>query len=498
MAGAATIAISQDAEAWWPHGSPPPPSSSFPLLTLTSDTGSSPSDNITNNNVPNIALNTDQILKSGDVVALIDGSTTISTHTITSGEANAGAFSWGLSALADGTHIFTATVNGGIAGTPLTVVIDTIAPTLSSAAGAQNGTNDTNAALSVTTNDSPGSLFWVVTASATPPTIAQVVAGQNDGGTAALANGLTPVSSTSLAATAFGLTTSGTRHAYFVHQDVAGNNSAVASSGGWTQSPSTGFDVLTTIAPNLWLAADDRFTMWQYLAGTSQVVFNLDHVANWSDKSGSAFNLAAISDIIPRSTQNFPVPVFKTSPRCVSFDGINDVLGKATPLGLAAAMTSHAGSTICMAVKPNPAASRVLLQEFVTSGSEIFDPIGSGVTTASTWLANMRNDAGGIFVNNQTLATGVFDNTWKVLTFIDDGTKLTARVNGVQVGTYTYSAPGTLTSANFALGNASLVSNSLFFAADIAELVIKLSGSISPTNLAHLETYMGTKIGLTI
>jgi hypothetical protein len=347
----------------------------------------------------------------------------------------------------------------------------------------------------------------VVTSSATPPAAAQVIAGKNDGGTAAISNGYKAVSVTNITATAYGVTT-GTRYAYYVQQDLAGNNSLVAQTGPWTQTNSTGFDVLSTIAPNLWIAADNRLSLWQDIAGTIQV----DSIAGagqlvgqWTDYSGSSFNLTSVSDNLNISPQfqnaQYPCIRFNAAPPTVN-ETVAECLRKTSTLGLGTAFASHAGSTICVAIKPNPAAGKYLIgDDSSTATSEFFNPILSNGTTASTWTVSVRNDAGGFNINNQNVGTSVFDNTWKVLTFIDDGAgTIHARVNGIQCGTTSYSlTTGTFANANlFTLCARAYGGPGSFFVADVAEMVIKLSGSISGTDLAHLETYMGNKIGLSI
>jgi hypothetical protein len=78
-----------------------------------------------------------------------------------------------------------------------------------------------------------------VTTSATPPSVAQVKAGQNNGGTAAVDSGNQAVSATGAQnATADGLTASTAYYSYFVHTDAAGNNSTVAAADGFTTDAS--------------------------------------------------------------------------------------------------------------------------------------------------------------------------------------------------------------------------------------------------------------------
>jgi hypothetical protein len=106
---------------------------------------------------------------------------------------------------------------------------DVTPPTLSSPTG-------TGGALlcsgSVSTNEANGALWAVATASATAPTGVQVEAGQDHTGTAALrVVSNQAVTATGVQNIASGAVTAGTRFLHFMHEDAAGNRSAVASSG---------------------------------------------------------------------------------------------------------------------------------------------------------------------------------------------------------------------------------------------------------------------------
>lgn len=108
---------------------------------------------------------------------------------------------------------------------------DTTAPVLSNATAAATG--QTTADLTVDTDESGGTLFWVVTQSATPPSGAQVAAGQDETGAAAVASGSQAVSAAGMQSIAGGATglAAGTAYwAYFAQDDAAANRSAVAAS----------------------------------------------------------------------------------------------------------------------------------------------------------------------------------------------------------------------------------------------------------------------------
>lgn len=109
--------------------------------------------------------------------------------------------------------------------------VDTTAPTLTSPSGT-GGTVSCSG--SVSTNESGGTLYAVVTASATAPTAAQVKLGQDDTGAAALRAVSQAVSATGTQSIASGSVTAGTRYIHFMHEDAAANQSTVASSASFT------------------------------------------------------------------------------------------------------------------------------------------------------------------------------------------------------------------------------------------------------------------------
>lgn len=112
---------------------------------------------------------------------------------------------------------------------------DTTAPVLSSPTGTQTGAS--TATVGATTDEGNGTLYAVVTASATQPTVSQIKAGQNDAGAAAAWAGSQAVSSTGAKTlNATGLTPSTTYYAHLVHTDAASNDSNRVSSASFTTS----------------------------------------------------------------------------------------------------------------------------------------------------------------------------------------------------------------------------------------------------------------------
>lgn len=152
------------------------------------------------------------------------------------------------------------TVSAGAA----TASVDVTAPTLTGATGAADGA--VNYTASVTTNEGNGTLFHVVTTSATLPTAAQVAAGQDHTGAAAAAAGSQPVASTgSLAVAGGGLTAGTTWWVHFMHEDAAGNQSAVVASASFATDAVSG-ELPVGYAEIATWGADAFDPLWTFVA----------------------------------------------------------------------------------------------------------------------------------------------------------------------------------------------------------------------------------------
>lgn len=113
---------------------------------------------------------------------------------------------------------------------------DTTPPSLSDAIGTQTGS--TTATIGATTaNDANGTMYGIVSTSATPPDVAQIQAGQMHTGAAAAWNGSQMV--IAVGAKTFnttGLTPSTSYYGHMQHKDSAGNDSTVITSAMFTTS----------------------------------------------------------------------------------------------------------------------------------------------------------------------------------------------------------------------------------------------------------------------
>lgn len=97
-------------------------------------------------------------------------------------------------------------------------------------------TAQTTGSGSVSTDEGNGTLYWVVTTSATSPTAAQVKAGLDHSGSAAVDSGSQAVTGTgaqNVSGGFSGLTAETQYYAHFMQEDAVGNQSAVSSADGF-------------------------------------------------------------------------------------------------------------------------------------------------------------------------------------------------------------------------------------------------------------------------
>jgi hypothetical protein len=119
---------------------------------------------------------------------------------------------------------------------------DETAPTLSNPVDDNAGSTD--AALTVDTDEANGTLYWVISTSASAPSAAQVKAGQMHTGAAAADSGSQAVSGTGTQTITgeSGLTASTTYYAHFMHEDASSNQSTVASGDGFTTDAAASYE----------------------------------------------------------------------------------------------------------------------------------------------------------------------------------------------------------------------------------------------------------------
>ncbi|MDP1702588.1 MAG: hypothetical protein Q8L53_16750 [Aestuariivirga sp.] len=253
--------------------------------------------------------------------------------------------------------------------------LDETAPVLSSPVDAADGA--TAGTGSVSTDEGNGTLYWVVSTSATPPSAAQVKAGQMHTGATAADSGSQAVSGTGVQNITGGFTGLTAETEYFAHymqEDAEANQSNVASGDGFTTGAASTFSPLDLFASSekgLWLDPSDLTSMFQLSNGTTAVASDADPVGYILDRTANAHALIQATDANR--------PLYKTSGglHWLLFDGTNDSLAKATvnvtnnigflTIVVAADLTSEATIRTLLFFSNNASSARAWLS-LTTSG----------------------------------------------------------------------------------------------------------------------------------
>lgn len=151
---------------------------------------------------------------------------------------------------------------------------DTTPPTLTDPPTV-TGVGATTATGNVSTNEGNGTMYAVVTTSATKPSIAQIQAGQNNAGAAAVWSGNQAISSTGAKTFSItGLTGSTTYYLHAQHKDAANNNSSVVTSASFTTTALgtltyTSTEALANINGTIYASTSGITYLIQTLAGVT-------------------------------------------------------------------------------------------------------------------------------------------------------------------------------------------------------------------------------------
>lgn len=181
--------------------------------------------------------------------AIDSGMTILNSQAGTSGQGFSGAIAYKVQTTAAAINPQW-TISSGNVGTPAIAAFKAAvvaAPVLTGPTGTQTGA--TTATIGVTTDVANGVLYAVVTTSATQPSIAQIKAGQNNGGTAAAyASSQTITTTGAKTFSATGLTASTAYYAHFVHTDASSTDSNRSTSSSFTTAavPRTATITLTS------------------------------------------------------------------------------------------------------------------------------------------------------------------------------------------------------------------------------------------------------------
>lgn len=189
------------------------------------------------------------------------------------------------------------------------------AATLSNAAVA--AISDTSATLTLDSNQATGTVYAVVTASATTPTHAQIVAGQNNSGTAALwAGSKAGALSNTLSATIPSLPSQ--LFAHFTQVNGAAENSTPTTSGAFfLHNVVAGTLTVNGVSGIVNLAQPFFRVSGTFGAGTATVQYK-DPLGSWVALSSAAYTTASqLQSTYPRARQYRIVLTGSTSPSLV-------------------------------------------------------------------------------------------------------------------------------------------------------------------------------------
>lgn len=200
-----------------------------------------------------------------------------------------------------------------VTSSSFTTPADSTAPTLSSPSASETG--DTTASLSVSSDEANGTLYWVVTQSATGPSAAQIKAGQDHTGAAADDNGSQSVTATGTQnANSTGLAEQTTYYAHFMHEDAAANQSTVATSASFTTDATadTTAPILTspsgsatgTTAANVSVSTDEANGTAYWVITQSATPPSKAQVKAGQDHTGSAADAADSVAVSSTGAQN--------------------------------------------------------------------------------------------------------------------------------------------------------------------------------------------------
>ncbi len=274
--------------------------------------------------------------------------------------------------------------------------------------------------------------------------------------------------------------------------NVTCNVTASNASGAGSPSASNAIAVFSpaSLSPDLWLQADDLTTLFQTVTGTTAVASDSDVVGTWKDKSGNGKDFAALANDTTR-------PLYHTSAGLswVEGDGINDLLRRASALG----MYSAGACSRFMAIKAGLQGSgkEVIAERNSASGNAIYALLTSTLS-ASHIAQYLRNDGNTTILASSPALTGVVDGTDRVLGITDSGSHMAVYANGTAGATADYTRSGVLTLDRTGIfGDEGAGTPGSWLAARIYALVV-VNRVLSSGEIASLVTYLGVKAGLSI
>lgn len=241
---------------------------------------------------------------------------------------------------------------------------------------------------------------------------------------------------------------------------------------------------------SLWLKASDSANIFQTITATTAVANN-DPVGTWKDRSGDGFDLTAAANDTTRPT--YRIDPTNSAICWVQFDGSNDVLRRTVDIGLYGA----GQGSIFFAARGNPDSDARI---FATGSSSTNDPmydVQAGQTDSGHLVSDaaslIRDDSrfnitqgGG---NPDKIASGAWDNTDRVVGFVDKGNSMNVFINGTEAGGRPLDARSTASMNRTSLGALIRTAPVSFFNARIYEVVV-VNRTLTAQEITDLSTYL--------
>lgn len=220
---------------------------------------------------------------------------------------------------------------------------------------------------------------------------------------------------------------------------------------------------------------------WYDATDSSTITHAAGVVSQWNDKSTNIRHISQAGASTLRPTWNLS--------NAISFDG-GDYLFRNDTF-----MYANGGAAIYAVVTiPNSTGLALLAEGRSTIANPLYVPVWTEQPSSSPDVAMfVRNDASGTtYVGTNGLGGTFFDNTKKIVRFVDTGVTFTGYAAGVQAGVVAYARSGVLTLDRFAIGG--LLRNT--FGSGIIGSISEIIIAKNDTYGFEMEGYLANKHGL--
>lgn len=234
------------------------------------------------------------------------------------------------------------------------------------------------------------------------------------------------------------------------------------------------------LATLLWLDAHDSAT----------VILNGSAVSQWLDKSGNNRHMTQATS----TKQPLFVPKGLVDRPCIDFDGVDDYLAYTA----GAFIYPAGGSCIYVVMKDtNAQVGNAIIAETPqatppSTGATYL--AGRGVTISGTSRFVIRNDAGSTRLEGASDLTTAFDNTPRMLGFIDSTTSLLFSIDGEDRNTAAYTRADPTSVDCCAIGCTLRSTPQNFYGGIVSEIIV--TGPLGASDRLLIEGYLAHKWGI--